>query len=568
MIAEALAVALALPAAGDRYAKDFDFLVDTVKQHAALLRAKKIDWDAVAKEFEPRFAACADDVAHVRNVMEMLATLKDSHTGVLDSKVDWSKLPGKFDGLYGGGLWFGFDDGKFVLRAWMKDHALKDQLVAGSLLLAIDGMPAWLAMEKEHRRVASFQGISSAHSFFASLGNRMLPFGDKQQVELLLLVPEGPAGKVRKVQCGRWGPGGKAFYPAEAFLPEGTSHAEGAVSAAIETPFAKNAGWIKITGSMDDATVKAFDATFDARKGMTALFLDCRGMGGGSDDCAWTMCGRLFPKATANGNQRRLEPTGSWQFDGPAVMLQDETEVSSAETFTWALSETGRVISVGRPTGGWGIIPQRFDLPSGLASFRIGVNDRGTPVRGIHTEGVGWPPDVPISFGPELCALPDPERVLGEAILAALASGQSVAATRDAFHALFADGNVKAFRAWAAGVKNAKGFDAERLVKLAVADLKGELALEEAALNQDDAPPDPLSAQRRAARLQSRAKSAGVATSLDGALKALKSEAAAQDALLATLDARFEASDKARKAFLAKHGNTRTGKYARETLWR
>ena len=36
----------------------------------------------------------------------------------------------------------------------------------------------------------------------------------------------------------------------------------------------------------------------------------------------------------ANGLHGRIEASGSWQFDGPVVMLQDETEVSSAETFT------------------------------------------------------------------------------------------------------------------------------------------------------------------------------------------------------------------------------------------
>ena len=112
--------------------------------------------------------------------MELLATLRDSHTGVLDTKVKGA-LPGKFDGLYGAGIWFGWDQGKAVIRGVMQGHPKAAELPLGSVLVEIAGEPAWLALERERRRVAQFQGISSDHSFFASLGNRMLPFGDRRR---------------------------------------------------------------------------------------------------------------------------------------------------------------------------------------------------------------------------------------------------------------------------------------------------------------------------------------------------------------------------------------------------
>ena len=57
----------------------------------------------------------------------------------------------------------------------------------------------------------------------------------------------------------------------------------------------------------------AFHKAFDALKGMEALLLDCRGMGGGGDYQAWEMAGRLFTKTVPNGPGRRSKPTASWQ---------------------------------------------------------------------------------------------------------------------------------------------------------------------------------------------------------------------------------------------------------------
>ena len=105
-----------VPRGGDpRYLKDFEFIVEAVKKESAALATKGINWDAVVKKFRLKFEQCTDDGEHVRNVMELFATLRDSHTGVLDTKVK-AGLPEKFDGLYGAGIWFGWDQGKAVIR--------------------------------------------------------------------------------------------------------------------------------------------------------------------------------------------------------------------------------------------------------------------------------------------------------------------------------------------------------------------------------------------------------------------------------------------------------------------
>lgn len=202
---------------------------------------------------------------------------------------------------------------------------------------------------------------------------------------------------------------------------------------------------------------------------------------------------------TPNGNQRDLVPTGSWQFAGPVVMVQDELEVSSAETFTWAASETGRVVSVGRTTGGWGIIPSVFECPSGLLDFRLGVNHRATPITRTLTEGVGWPHDVIVPLGPVLCSRPDPVRELGLEILRLLHAGAPCEKLPAAF-ARLSHGDAAAFvKAVEPIAKRARGFDPAAIAKRFADDLQGTVAMERALVDGDVELPDLTGAARRLA---------------------------------------------------------------------
>ena len=555
----ALLAGAVLAKGSSEYLEDFEFIRDTVRLHGAAIRikSKKIDWKAACARFRPLFRDCKDDVEHVKNCKRLLAVLHDSHTGVTNHSADAKRVPSKWDGLYGGGLWIGWDQGLCFLQGLMKGHSLTGVVPQGSVFCMIGGEPAWLAMEREKRRITTYAGSSSDHSLFGPLDNRFLPFGEEQALDIVFLTPEG---KTKKAKVGRWGPGGKAFYPSTETLPAGVKWAKGAVSTMLEAKWAK-VGYIRITGSMDQETVRAFHAACDRLEGMEALLLDCRRMGGGTDDCAWEMAGRFYPKGVANGAHGRITPSGRWQFDGPVVMLQDEVEVSSAETFTWAMSETERCVSVGRPTGGWGIIPKGYSCPSGIVSFRLGVTDRPTPIRRIHTEGVGWPPDVLVPYGPVLCARPDPVFEIGLEVLRTLHGGQSRKKTVAAFHAAFH------------GKPDTKKGPARMLAKLGREDLERRLAVETALLKleKDLGPVDALGVSRRLETLAPRAKAAGVKgalTRLTKAVASAKAEIAAQKAFLEMTDASFQASDADKKRFLASHKKSAIARFAQDRLWR
>lgn len=568
--------ALAAPAVGafadERYLEDFAFLRDTIARDGAAVRVRKLDWRAICARFEPRFAAAKTDAEHVRNVMELLATLGDAHTGVTRSSVPWEDLPRKFDGIFGCGLWWREDSGKFVVAGLEPSVDRTRVPPLGSVLVEIGHEPAWLALGRDRARLTRWFGTSSDHSLYASLGNALLPVRGANVAHVLVVTPEGDA---RDFDLPRFAPNGKSFDPARAQLAPGIEWQEGATSGFVNHRSGKRIGVLVITGGMDADTVAKFHAAFDRLKGMDALVLDARHAGGGSDRSAWEMAGRLYPEGEDNGLHGRIEPSGAWQFDGPVVFLQDASMVSSAETLAWAVTEQGRTISIGRPTGGWGIIPNGFKCPSGLVDFRLGVNARPTPVKRVQTEGIGWPPDVttPPYFAWSAASSKDaPGTVdatldLGFDVAALVASGVDQGVARTAFRALF-DGKCDEFATTIAkSAKAAPWFDARGAASRRKEQIGDEVKHELALLAGDEVVcPDVASSEARFAAGSARARAAGFAKSADAwksALASRKAEAAAQRAYLEALGEQAELDPAQKKAFLAKHGKSKVAAFVK-----
>jgi len=385
------------------YKKDFEFLERTVRTRYPALKKKGVDWKAVCKVWRPRFAACKDDETHLRNANLLLAHLKDMHTGITESTVT-VHVP-TTDGLYGGGLWIARDGGRILLRAFSPGHPLERKIRPGAELLSVDGRPARLVHEEARQQMRKWSGWSSTHFLDSCLSFRFFPFGKKTLISVEFLNPDGKIVDAKLVQ---FGPDGRGCSRVAVTMPEGVVPKGKAVSARLEGDL----GYIRILGGMNEPTRADFFAAFDELKGVKGVILDCRGMGGGTDRPAYAMAGRFFPKGGV------VPPSGDWQFKGPVVLLQDERQVSSAETFTWVMTESDRVVSVGRPTGGATIVPMGFEVPSKLFKFRMGVSDRRTPIKRVQPEGVGTPPDIFVSYEPYLLAkYGDPVFGIGEAVL-------------------------------------------------------------------------------------------------------------------------------------------------------
>jgi len=374
------------------YYKDFEYIQKTVKSRYPCLKKKKIDWKKICKEMAPEFKKCKDDKTHILNAHKMLAFLKDSHTGITRSSVTVS-TPG-FDGIYSGGLWIASDRGRLVLRALSDGHDLGRKIQPGAELLTILDRPAKVAHQELRNKLKEYSGWSSDHFLDARISVQFFHF-TKDPLPLEFLNPDGSLAEVKLTKRGS---GGKGISRIKTTLPDGLA----AKGLAVSKMVTKDIGYIRILGGMNAKTQKAFFKAFDDLREAKGVLLDCRGMGGGGDGAAWAIAGRFYPKQANLGINGILKPSGDWQFDGPVVMLQDEREMSSAETFTWSMTETGRVVSVGRTTGGATIIPSSFDAPSGLFSFRMGCSDRPTPIKQIRPEGLGTPPDVIVPYEPHL----------------------------------------------------------------------------------------------------------------------------------------------------------------------
>jgi C-terminal processing protease CtpA/Prc len=499
------------------YMKDFEFLAKTVKRRFPAFEKKGVDWDAVVAEWRPRFKSCRDDKTHVLNARRLIALLNDAHS-LVRTKVE-VHVP-TWDGLCNAGLWIAVERGRLVLRAIMDGHALSSRLTPGAELIEIDGRPAKIVHEEVRRKARVWSGWSSIHFLDARLSWQFFPHGDRARLSARFLNPDG---KVVAVEVPQWGPGGRPLSRRDVTMPEGLPRDGRAVSKMLDG----KVGYIRILGSMDQSTRAEFFTAFDALKGAKAIVLDCRGMGGGSDRPAWAMAGRFYEKPTNLGTSGTLMPSGGWQFGGPVVMLQDEREISSAESFTWAMTETGRVVSVGRPTAGGTIIPTSFPAPSGLFDLQLGVTDRRTPIEGIQPEGHGTPPDIFVPYEPFLLRRhADPTLAVGLEVLTKLMDGakkDDVVASYPG--ALLARRGVRdAFVAWERRICETK----ENLM------------------------PDFAGASERLRELGAKVP------------KSWAREIEAQKAYEAMVAAAFPPPEEARKAFLGKHGRTRYGAAVRK----
>ncbi|MEM7202896.1 MAG: S41 family peptidase [Planctomycetota bacterium] len=405
------------PTQSAQYLDDFEFVAATAQRTFPAFEKKSVDWPSVCRRLRPRFAAARHDAEHVLNLHRLLAELRDTHSSVRETNID-VRSP-LFDGQASGGLWVvPGDEGALLVRALAPGHPLAAAIAPGDEVIEIDGQSAASYLDNLRARAKTWRGFSSQHFLDGLLGTQFFAFGAADSVRVVVRSADGGTAE-REVHHGIE-LDARACDSPPGFQPEGRARAlrlDGGIA------------YLRILGKMDDATAAEASAQIDDCADATGFILDCRGMGGGGDRPALEIAGRFFREVRDNGTFLPIKPTGAWQFAGPLVLLQDASLASSAETFTWSLTETGRAVSVGRPTAGATIIPKLYELPSGLAVIRIGAKDRPTPVRGVRPEGIGSAPDVFVKF--DRAAFEggrDPILETGRAVLQALLRGDSAEA--------------------------------------------------------------------------------------------------------------------------------------------
>jgi carboxyl-terminal processing protease len=165
-------------------------------------------------------------------------------------------------------------------------------------------------------------------------------------------------------------------------------------------------GYVRISGWGGDRLVEKFDQALEDLKSCRGLIIDVRGNGGGSDQLADLVNGRLTANAVvssidlwrqAGTDQYKktlgwVQPRGPWAFAGRVAVLIDEGCASACEHFVSGVEAMGRVLLVGLPTNGAGGGPTLVSLPDGT-KVRIS-RALGLRANGVVFEGHGIPPHI------------------------------------------------------------------------------------------------------------------------------------------------------------------------------
>ena len=352
----------------DSYTQAFDKMIDKFKKQYAWTELKKIDWDAKAAEFRPRFAkAEADKDAHAYALAlrDFIWSIPDTHVGM-----DMSLLQKDFQADVAGGLGFAIsetDDGKMLATYLLKNGpADKAGMQWGAEITSIDGQPANQVVEAtvpwsspfSNPIVKRLQQLRYATRFRLDKGQVEIKFknpGGSEQTATLKVVNEQDSFNASSFRANE----PPTSLPVEySVLPSGF-------------------GYIKINSFLDNdvLSIQIWERAIRYFKDnkVPGVILDMRQNGGGSGWLADQMAAYFFDKETVVGNAAyynrgsgsfymdpgdqkiMIPPSPDLQFSGPVDVLVGPACASACEFFSYDMTVNNRATVVGQyPTEGAG----------------------------------------------------------------------------------------------------------------------------------------------------------------------------------------------------------------------
>jgi C-terminal processing protease CtpA/Prc len=391
------------------YTDAFDKMVDKFKKQYAWTELKKIDWDAKAREFRPRFEDAQknnDTHAYALALRDFLWSIPDTHVGF-----STPLLASDFVTDTAGGLGFAMreiDDGQIIANFILKDGpADKAGMKWGAEILALDGKPTTEVVSAtvpwsspfSNPAIKRLQQLRYALRFKLDKGAVEVKFknpGEGEQTAKLPVVKEGASFSSASFRAGQ----SPTTLPVEfSLLPSGL-------------------GYIKISSFLDNdvLSIQVWERAikFFKDNDVPGVILDMRVNGGGSGWLAHQMAAYFFDKETVVGNtarynkgsgafymdpgdeQRMIPPRSELQFSGPVAVLVGPGCASACEFFSYDMTIDKRATLVGQyPSDGAGGSVEQFLMPEDISTqLTIG---RAVDAQGnIHLEGKGVVPTIKV----------------------------------------------------------------------------------------------------------------------------------------------------------------------------
>ena len=392
------------------YTEAFDALFKSVSTNWAFngVESKKVDWDALYKDLQPRVAEAEKNeeaLAFYQALHDFALAIPDGHTGLGDSgNLGNTDFAQKTDGGYGFAI-RELDDGRvIVIYVLAGGPAEKAGIAVGAEVTEFDGEPAKDAIGKVTPYAGPFSMESSKRY---------------QQARYLLRTVVGTEATVTFTN-----PGGKPQTATLTAVAERDSFRR--TSIFFGAPSNSNnpvewrvldsgSGYISINSYFDDLSliVTLFERALTqfTAAGVSNLIIDLRFNGGGNP---LGLAGFLTDKEIPLGQQEsyseetdKFEPVGvrgkvlpnteQYQFDKIAVLVSPAC-ASACEQEAYSFSQAPNAIVVGtHPSGGIfaDVLRGQYELPEGI-SLQIPTERFTQPDGSLFLEGTGVVPTVKV----------------------------------------------------------------------------------------------------------------------------------------------------------------------------
>jgi carboxyl-terminal processing protease len=315
-----------------------------------------------------RVRQAKDDEEFYGLLRELIASLKDTHTRIVS-------YPGE-PKLESPPVVLNQVEGKVAVFRADESTGLKP----GDVLVSVDDQPVADRLAERIRRVC---GSTDRGRVRGACGQLLTgPPGTT-----VTLRVEGADGAARQVTLHRG--------PKPDFMNE---------PAVSWRALGDSLGYIRIASWGGNDLVAQFDRALEEFKERKGLVVDVRGNGGGSDQVADQVNGRLIDQPVVSsidfwrqaGTDQfrktigRVQPRGPWTYRGRVAVLIDEGCASACEHFVSGIEAMGRVLLVGTPTNGAGGGPTVVTL---CDRTKVAISRAlGLRANGVVFEGHGIPP--------------------------------------------------------------------------------------------------------------------------------------------------------------------------------